>query len=75
MKKRFIISERNVFPPILSFVFCLVVLATFLSFSPALGDAPILRRASARGKELPPVLKMALERQANGLTLEVEDTV
>ncbi len=35
----------------------------------------ILRRASARGKELPDVLKKALERQAGGLTLEVEDTV
>ena len=35
----------------------------------------ILRRASARGKELPEVLKKALERQAGGLTLEVEDTV
>ena len=32
----------------------------------------ILRRASARGKELPEVLKKALERQADGLTLEVE---
>ena len=32
----------------------------------------ILRRASARGKELPEVLKTALERQAGGLTLEVE---
>ena len=32
----------------------------------------ILRRASARGKELPEVLKLALERQANGLTVEVE---
>ena len=32
----------------------------------------ILRRASARGKELPEVLKKALERQAEGLTLEVE---
>ena len=31
----------------------------------------ILRRASARGKELPEVLKKALERQADGLTLEV----
>ena len=29
----------------------------------------ILRRASARGKELPEVLKKALERQAGGLTL------
>ena len=35
----------------------------------------ILRRAYARGKELPEVLKKALERQAGGLTLEVEDTV
>ena len=35
----------------------------------------ILRRASARGKELPEVLKKALERQAGGLTLEVEGTV
>ena len=35
----------------------------------------ILRRASARGKELPPVLKVALERQANGLTPEVESIV
>jgi hypothetical protein len=37
----------------------------------------ILRRASARGKELPDVLRKALERQAGGLTLEVEtdDTV
>ena len=35
----------------------------------------ILRRASARGKELPEVLKKALERQAGGLTLEVENTV
>ena len=34
----------------------------------------ILRRASARGKELPEVLKKALERQAGGLTLEVEGT-
>ena len=33
----------------------------------------ILRRASARGKELPEVLKKALERQAGGLTLEVEE--
>ena len=33
----------------------------------------ILRRASARGKELPEVLRKALERQANGLTLEVEE--
>ena len=32
----------------------------------------ILRRASARGKELPEVLRKALERQAVGLTLEVE---
>ena len=32
----------------------------------------ILRRASARGKELPEVLRKALERQADGLTLEVE---
>ena len=32
----------------------------------------ILRRASVRGKELPEVLKKALERQADGLTLEVE---
>ena len=32
----------------------------------------ILRRASVRGKELPEVLKKALERQAGGLTLEVE---
>jgi hypothetical protein len=32
----------------------------------------ILRRASVRGKELPDVLKKALERQAGGLTLEVE---
>ncbi len=32
----------------------------------------ILRRASARGKELPEVLRKALERQAAGLTLEVE---
>ena len=31
-----------------------------------------LRRASARGKELPEVLKKALERQAGRLTLEVE---
>lgn len=35
----------------------------------------ILRRASARGKDLPEVLKTALERQAAGLTLEVEDIV
>ena len=35
----------------------------------------ILRRASARGKELPEVLKKALERQAGGLTLEAENTV
>ena len=35
----------------------------------------ILRRASVRGKELPEVLKKALERQADGLTLEVEDIV
>lgn len=33
----------------------------------------ILRRASVRGKELPEVLKKALERQAGGLTLEIED--
>ena len=33
----------------------------------------ILRRASVRGKELPEVLRKALERQADGLTLEVED--
>ena len=32
----------------------------------------ILRRASVRGKELPEVLRKALERQAAGLTLEVE---
>ena len=32
----------------------------------------ILRRASVRGKELPEVLRKALERQAGGLTLEVE---
>ena len=31
----------------------------------------ILRRASERGKELPVVLRKALERQANGLTLEI----
>ena len=35
----------------------------------------ILRRASARGKELPEVLRKALERQAEGLTLEVETDV
>ena len=35
----------------------------------------ILRRASVRGKELPEVLRKALERQADGLTLEVEDIV
>ena len=35
----------------------------------------ILRRASARGKELPEVLKKALERQAGGLTLEVVSSV
>ena len=35
----------------------------------------ILRRASVRGKELPEVLKRALERQAGGLTLEVESSV
>jgi hypothetical protein len=35
----------------------------------------ILRRASVRGKELPDVLKKALERQAGGLTLEVEPSV
>ena len=36
----------------------------------------ILRRASARGKELPEVLRRALERQAEGLTVEIgpEDT-
>ena len=34
----------------------------------------ILRRASVRGKELPDVLKKALERQAGGLTLEIEPT-
>ena len=34
----------------------------------------ILRRASVRGKELPEVLKKALERQAGGLTLEIEPT-
>ena len=33
----------------------------------------ILRRASARGKELPEVLKRALERQAQGLTLEITE--
>ena len=32
----------------------------------------ILHRASVRGKELPEVLKKALERQAGGLTLEIE---
>ena len=32
----------------------------------------ILHRASARGKELPEVLRKALERQAEGLTIEVE---
>ena len=31
-------------------------------------------RASARGKELPEVLRKALERQADGLTLEIEPT-
>ena len=41
----------------------------YLSAKACLG---ILRRASARGKELPAVLKTALERQAGGLTLEVE---
>lgn len=35
----------------------------------------ILRRASERGKELPEVLKKALERQAGGLTLEVSPTL
>ena len=37
----------------------------------------ILRRASARGKELPEVLRKALERQAQGLTVEIspDDTV
>ena len=35
----------------------------------------ILRRASVRGKELPEVLRKALERQADGMTLEVEDIV
>ena len=35
----------------------------------------ILRRASVRGKALPEVLKKALERQADGLTVEVEDIV
>ena len=44
----------------------------YLSPTACLG---ILRRASARGKELPEVLRKALERQAGGLTLEVEDTV
>ena len=46
----------------------------YLSPTACLG---ILRRASARGKELPEVLRKALERQANGLTLEVQmdDTV
>ena len=34
----------------------------------------ILRRASARGKELPEVLRKALERQAGSLTLEIEPT-
>ena len=36
----------------------------------------ILRRASVRGKELPEVLRRALERQAEGLTVEIgpEDT-
>ena len=32
----------------------------------------ILRRASARGKELPEVLKKALERQAGDLMVEIE---
>ena len=32
----------------------------------------ILRRAAVRGKELPDVLKKALERQAGGLTLEID---
>lgn len=40
----------------------------YLSPTACLG---ILRRASVRGKELPEVLKKALERQAGGLTLEV----
>ena len=44
----------------------------FLSQKACLG---ILRRASVRGKELPAVLKKALERQAGGLTLEVESSV
>ena len=44
----------------------------FLSQKACLG---ILRRASVRGKELPAVLKRALERQADGLTLEVESSV
>ena len=35
----------------------------------------ILRRASVRGKELPEVLRKALERQAGGLTIEVESSV
>ena len=35
----------------------------------------ILRRASVRGKELPEVLKKALERQANGLMVKVESSV
>ena len=34
----------------------------------------ILRRASVRGRELPEVLRKALERQAGGLTIEVEKT-
>ena len=41
----------------------------YLSPTACLG---ILRRASVRGKELPEVLRKALERQAGGLTLEVE---
>ena len=44
----------------------------YLSAKACLG---ILRRASVRGKELPEVLKKALERQAGGLTLEVESSV
>ena len=42
----------------------------YLSPTACLG---ILRRASARGKELPPVLKRALERQAGDLLLEVDE--
>ena len=47
-----------------------VPLKYYLSPKASLG---ILRRASVRGKELPPVLKAALERQAAMEMTEVEE--